>query len=40
MDSSILTSPDTTIKPEDDDKSFKEYQYSASDLTPFTAHFN
>jgi hypothetical protein len=30
-------SPDKAIKPEDDDKTFKEYQYSASDLTPFTA---
>ena len=30
-------SPDTAIKPEDDDKTFKEYQYSASDLAPFTA---
>ena len=31
-------SPDTAIEPpEDDDLTFKEYQYSASDLTPFTA---
>ena len=30
-------SPDTAIKPEDDDQTFKEYQYSDSNLTPFTA---
>ena len=30
-------SPDTAVKPEDDDQTFKEYQYSGSDLTPFTA---
>ena len=30
-------SPDTAVKSEDDDKTFKEYQYSGSDLTPFTA---
>jgi hypothetical protein len=30
-------SPDTAIKPEDDDQTFKEYQYSDSSLTPFTA---
>ena len=30
-------SPDTAIKPEDDDQTFKEYKYSGSDLTPFTA---
>ena len=30
-------SPDTAVKSEDDDRTFKEYQYSGSDLTPFTA---
>ena len=30
-------SPDKAVKPEDDDKTFKEFQYSASDLVPFTA---
>ena len=30
-------SPDTAVKPTDDDQTFNEYQYSDSDLTPFTA---
>ena len=30
-------SPDTAVKSEDDDRTFKEYKYSGSDLTPFTA---
>ena len=30
-------SPDTEMKPIDDDQTFREYQYSDTDLTPFTA---
>ena len=30
-------SPDTAVKPIDDDQTFKEYQYSDSDLNKFTA---
>ena len=30
-------SPDNAIAPTDDNVTFREYQYSASDLTKFTA---
>ena len=33
MDLSTLTEADTAVKSEDDDRTFKEYKYSGSDLT-------